>query len=74
MLGISVASELSLVFKFEGFSSRDVDWTTTVGATLLLVLFLGEALATGDRQVLVGTVSIGVGDIVVRRMVVRQFA
>jgi len=63
-----------LVLELEGLSSGDIDRTTAVRATLLLILLLGESLAASNRQVLVGPVCISVGHVCVRGMVVWQLA
>lgn len=64
-----------LVLELErGGAGGDVDGTATVRATLLLVLFLGESLAASHGQVLPGTVCVGVRHVVVRGVVVGQFA
>lgn len=38
-----------LVLEFKGLPSGHIDGTTTVRATLLLVLFFGESFAASDR-------------------------
>lgn len=68
-------SKSRLVLELErGRGGANVDGTTAVRATLLFVLFLGESLAAGHRQVLPGALCVGVRHVVVRGVVVRQLA
>jgi hypothetical protein len=61
------------VLEFEALTTRCVDGSASVAASLLLVLLLGEALAARDRQVLVGFVGILIALVVVAHVAMNTF-
>lgn len=60
-----------LIIKLKALSTGDINGATTVRAAFLLVLLLGEALTPGDRQILVRTLGVGIGDVFIRLMLLR---
>ena len=54
-----------LVLKLERLATADVDGSSAVTASLLFVFLLGEALPSGDRQVLVRSVCVVIADVCV---------
>jgi hypothetical protein len=64
-----------LVFELVGSrSGTNVNGTAAVGTALLLVLLLGETLATSHGQILPCALGVGVGHVVVGGVVVGQLA
>ena len=60
------------ILKFERLAASDVDGASTIATTFLLVLLLGEALASCDRQVIVCSLSIVIIDVGVANVTVRR--
>jgi hypothetical protein len=58
------------VIKLEPLPAGDVNRSTAVGAALLLVLLLGEALAAGDREILPSPLGVRVRDIIIGDVVI----
>jgi hypothetical protein len=59
------------VLEFEAFSTADVDGTSTVAASLLLVFLLCKALSPRHRQVLVCSLGIVIANIGIADMRIR---